>query len=92
LIIITRGLSDVSFECLFKDNAVIPDIPLTISDGTKTVISIEEVSQSDAREIELQKTAWHEFFNGIRSLDEDLPLEFDAIIERGINFNKVDFS
>jgi hypothetical protein len=56
------------------------------------VISIEETSQNSAREIELQKEAWHEFFDGIRSLDEKLPPEFDAIIERGINFNKIDFS
>jgi hypothetical protein len=76
----------------FRDNAVVPDIPVIIPDGTKAVISIEETSQGSAREIKLQKEAWHEFFNGIRSLDEELPPEFDAIIEKGINFNKVDFS
>jgi hypothetical protein len=76
----------------FKDNAVIPDTPLIIPDGTKAVISIEEASQGGARKTKLQKEAWHEFFAGIRSLDEDLPPEFDEIIERGINFNKVDFS
>ncbi|MDR1176256.1 MAG: hypothetical protein LBK83_12405 [Treponema sp.] len=59
---------------------------------SKAVISIEEASQSGAREIELHKTAWREFFAGIRSLDEDLPPEFDETIERGISFNKADFS
>jgi hypothetical protein len=76
----------------FKDNAVIPDIPLIIPDGTKAVISIEDAAQGSARQIELQKEAWHEFFDGIRSLDEELPPEFDKIIEKGLNFNKADFS
>jgi hypothetical protein len=71
----------------FKDNAVIPDIPVIIPDGTKAVISVEEASQDSSRKIEVQKEAWHEFFDGIRSLDEELPPEFDEIIERGINFN-----
>jgi hypothetical protein len=59
---------------------------------TKVVISIKEASQGDVKKTELQKEAWHEFFEGLRSLDEELPPEFDEIIERGLNFNKVDFS
>jgi len=38
-----------------------------------------------------QKKAWRDFFEGIRTADDELPAEFDQIIEKGITFDKVDF-
>ena len=34
-----------------------------------------------------QKQAWRDFFDGIRSLDEELPDEFDKIVEKGMTFS-----
>ncbi|GHU58973.1 hypothetical protein FACS189444_3510 [Spirochaetia bacterium] len=75
----------------FRDNTFIPDRAVTIPDGAKAIVSVEEAPQQQVEKIALQKKAWHEFFDGIRGLNEELSPKFDEIIERGIHFNKVDF-
>jgi hypothetical protein len=81
---------------VFKDNIFVPDQAVSVLDGTRAVVSIEETApeaEPNANsETVQQKSAWHTFFEGIRHLNEELPAEFDAIIEKGIVFNRVDFS
>ena len=76
----------------FKDNMIIPDSVVPIPDGTRVTISVEESIQKIDPIIAQQKKAWHEFFIGIRAIDEKLPPEFDEIVGKGIAFNQVDFS
>ena len=76
----------------FKDNMIIPDSVVPIPDGTRVTISVEETTQKINPVISQQKKVWHDFFIGIRALDEKLPPEFDEIVEKGIVFNKADFS
>ena len=75
----------------FKDNIFIPDCKIPISDGTRVTVSVEEILQKTDTEIVRQKKAWHDFFEGIRNLDEKLPAEFDSIVEKGIVFEYPDF-
>jgi len=77
---------------IFKDNIFIPDREISILDGTRATVSIGESKQETNTETALQKKAWHNFFEGIKTSDEILPAEFDLIIEKGIVFNHVDFS
>jgi len=77
---------------IFKDNTFVPDFEVSIPDGTRAIISVEESTSKTYTEIIRQKKAWLDFFEGIRTLDEDLPVEFDEIVEKGIVFNQTDFS
>ena len=71
----------------FKDNTIVPDNVVPIPDGTRVTVSIEELTKKNDSEILRQKKAWNDFFEGIRTLDEKLPVEFDEIVEKGIVFN-----
>jgi len=71
----------------FKDNTFVPDSVVPIPDGTRVTVSIEELTKKNDSEILRQKKAWNDFFEGIRTLDEKLPVEFDEIVEKGIVFN-----
>jgi hypothetical protein len=77
---------------VFKNNAFISDRELSIPDGTKAVVSVEDTSPVPAEEIKRQKKAWHTFFEEIRAIDEALPPAFDEILAKGVQFNKIDFS
>ena len=77
---------------IFKDNIFIPDHKVAILDGTRATVSIGETGQKTNPEAVQQKKAWHDFFEGIKTLNEELPAEFDAIIAKGIVFNQSDFS
>jgi hypothetical protein len=77
---------------VFKDNIFVPDQNVSILDGTRAFVSIEDAAPKVNGETVQQKKAWQVFFEGIRLLDEELPADFDAIIEKGIAFNKADFS
>ena len=77
---------------IFKDNIFIPDREVSILDGTRATVSINESELKANPAIIQQKNAWHNFFEGIRASDEKLPDEFDVIIEKGIVFNHEDFS
>jgi hypothetical protein len=77
---------------IFKNNIFVPDHGVSVLDGTRGTVSIEEAGQKAEPETMQQKKAWHDFFEGIKSLDEDLPAEFDAIIEKGMLFGQADFS
>ena len=79
------------FDGIFKDNTFVPDGEVPIPDGTRVTISVESMQKADM-EIVQQKKAWHDFFEGIRAIDEELPAEFDEIIKKGIAFNQIDFS
>jgi len=76
----------------FKDNTFVPDSVVPIPDGTRVTVSVEESTQKIDPGIFQQKKAWHDFFEGIRVLDENLPVEFDEIVDKGIVFNQADFS
>ena len=77
---------------IFRDNMFIPDQEISIPDGTIATVSIGESTRKNNQETMRQKKAWHDFFEGIKSSNESLPKKFDEIIEKGIVFNKVDFS
>ena len=77
---------------LFKNNTFVPDCVVPIPDGTRVTVSVEESTQETDPKIVQQKKAWHDFFEGIRTLDEKLPVEFDEIVEKGMVFNQADFS
>ena len=79
-------------EGIFKNNMFIPDHDVAVLDGTKAVVSIEDSDKKTNIESNQQKKAWQDFFEGINSLNEDLPSEFDEIIEKSIVFNQADFS
>jgi hypothetical protein len=72
----------------FKDNTFIPDRDLSVPDGTKAVVSVEDSSQIPMEETARLKQAWHDFFKEIRAIDEELPPEFDEILARGIRLNE----
>jgi hypothetical protein len=72
----------------FKDNTFIPDHDLSVPDGTKAVVTVEDSSRIPTEETEQQKQAWHDFFKEIRAIGEELPPEFDEILARGIQLNK----
>ena len=83
---------------IFKDNTFVPDCEIHIPDGTRVTVSVKETVHPAGAALKTdtlivqQKKAWHDFFEGIRLLDEELPAEFDTIINKGIAFNKVDFA
>jgi len=70
----------------FKDNTFVPDSVVPISDGTRVTVSVEETQKTGLGNIQ-QKQAWRDFFEGIRSLDEELPAEFDKIVEKGMTYS-----
>ena len=75
---------------VFKDNIFIPDNEAPIPDGTRATVSFEESPQKKDLESMQQKKAWHDFFEGIRSLDEELPAEFDKIVSKNLVFKQAD--
>jgi len=80
---------------IFRDNLFIPDYEVPMPDGTRVVISVEESTLRMDQKKTQQKEAWHSFFEEIRalrSLNDELPHEFDEIIEKGMVFNHVDLS
>jgi hypothetical protein len=76
----------------FRDNSFVPDREVSIPDGTKATLSIQETAPQTEPSIAEKKKAVHDFFEAIRNTDEVLPPEFDEIVAKGITFNKLDFS
>ena len=76
----------------FQNNIFVPDYKVSLPDGTKATVTIEESETKNNLKVSQQKKAWHDFFEGIRNSDENLPVEFDEIIKKGLVFNHTDFS
>ena len=77
---------------IFRDNTFVPDSEVHVPDGTRATVSIEGSDTKTSPEVIKQKKAWHDFFEGLKTLNEDLSPDFDKIIEKGISFNQADFS
>lgn len=77
---------------IFKNNVFVPDRAVSLPDGTRAVISVQEALHNTLMEPKQQKKAWHDFFAGIKNLDEELSPEFDKILGKDIRFTTADFS
>jgi hypothetical protein len=76
----------------FKDNVFVPEDSISIPDGTKALVSLEDAALNEAREAERQLPIFEEFFAALDKIDEELPPEFDQIIARGLKFGETVFS
>jgi hypothetical protein len=76
----------------FKNNTFVPEKNISIPDGTKAVVSVEDQALNKAKKAERQLTVFEEFLAELDKDDEVLPPEFDEIIAKGIKLEEVDFS
>jgi hypothetical protein len=76
----------------FKNNTFVPEKDISIPDGTKAVVSVEDKALGTVIKAEQQLTVFKEFLAELDKDDEMLPPEFDEIIAQGIKFEEVNFS
>ncbi|MDR1430223.1 MAG: hypothetical protein LBI85_08010 [Spirochaetaceae bacterium] len=74
----------------FKDNTVIPYENVSIPDGTKAVITMEDAAGDEAREAARQLPVFKTFFSKLDEITGELPPEFDEIMAKGLSFNNAE--
>jgi hypothetical protein len=78
----------------FKDNTVVPEHTVSVPDGIKAVISVEDTPEQafkpslDPRKQLDALKKFHEDLNAID--DEPLDEEFDRAVNAGLKFTQVD--
>jgi hypothetical protein len=77
---------------VFKDNTFIPERSLNLPDGTRGRFTVEEQSADEVKLAQSQRAAVEAFVAAIKESDEELPPEFDEIINTGLKFGEADFS
>jgi hypothetical protein len=80
----------------FKDNRVVPEHTVSVPDGTRAIISVEEDTPEQAFKLSLdprkQLGALKKFHEDLNAIDDEpLDEEFDRAVNAGLKFTQVDF-
>lgn len=77
----------LSFQGYFEAGKFVPLDMVSIPDHKRAIVTILDETAPKGKE-SLNAKAWREFLSELDSCDEVLPLEFDEIISKRVNFRK----